>query len=179
MLPVIFKGDTHTKHVNIVRKNSFSGEVHGLRLGVTVLNVGFGILEVPWPNDDQVTFSHPLATTHLSGDPSHACFTVCTEDGDAATTQDFRGQSEHLVHFLVRHFDTDFTVASVFRILKTCEFFDVHFFLKSATQSVSPISPNRLPFLNSSPKTGPQAAQGVFEITKRQQGRLPLLRTKR
>ena len=167
MLTIVIDRCTHAEHVNIVGQDAFAREVHGLRLGVTMLNVGLGILEIPRPNDDQITFTDPLPATHFPRNPSHSTLSVLAQNGDPPTAEDLRSQRKHFVDFLVGHFDTDFSVACVFRILKTCEFLDVHFFLKSATQSVSPNIASGQPFLKSPPKTVPSAGSAAHQAPTR------------
>ena len=75
-----------------------------------MLDIRFRILEIPWPNDDQIAFSNPLPTAHFPRDARHPGFPVLTQDSDAATAEDLRSKGEHLVHFFVGHFDTDFGI---------------------------------------------------------------------
>jgi len=116
-----------------------------------MLDIGLRVLEIPRPNDDQIPFSDPLPASHLSWNSSHTGLAVFAKNGDAASAEQLLGESEHFIDALVGHFDTDLTVACIFRILEPREFFGVHLFLKSATQPVSPNLPSGQPFLKSSP----------------------------
>ena len=138
-----------------------------MSLRVSVLHIRLRVLKIPRPDNDQITFPNPLATAHFPRDAGHAALTVFAQHGHTATAEDLGGECEHFVDFFVGHFDTDFAVACVFRILKTCEFLDVHFFLKSATQSVSPVQPSGQPFLKSPPETGPSTAPGAHQAPTR------------
>jgi len=140
VLAVVVKVGVHAEHVNIVGEHALPREVHGLGFGVTVFDIRLGILEVPGPNDDQIAFTNPLTSTHFPWNASQTGFAVFTQNRNATTAQNLRSKGEHLVDFLVGHFDADFAVAGALWILQTSQFFNVDLFLASSSQPCSPVN---------------------------------------
>jgi hypothetical protein len=73
-----------------------SAEPFDLWAGITVNNIAFFILEVPWDHNQNIPFTDPDLLFNLSFDPAHAGDPVKTPHPDMICTHHQLGAAKHL-----------------------------------------------------------------------------------